>query len=84
MTTLITSTQIKSQQSPQNLNAATKLANKLDKLAAGMQKTIDNKLNPAIGQQNITARRTKIADGMREEGRQLEIVQRWLEYHSQD
>jgi hypothetical protein len=44
-----------------------------------MQKTIDNKLNPAIGQQNITARRSQIAAGMREEGRQLEVVQRWLE-----
>jgi hypothetical protein len=56
-----------------------KLAEKLEKLATGMQKTIDNKLNPAIGQQNITARRSRIAAGMREEGRQLEVVQRWLE-----
>jgi hypothetical protein len=34
-----------------------KLADKLDKLAATMQRTIDSKLHPAIGQQNITARR---------------------------
>jgi hypothetical protein len=56
-----------------------KLADKLDKLAATMQKTIDSKLHPAIGQQNITARRSRIAAGMREEGRKLAIVQRWLE-----
>ncbi|WP_309729904.1 class I SAM-dependent methyltransferase [Chamaesiphon sp. OTE_75_metabat_556] len=56
-----------------------KLAQKLENLAAAMQKTIDNKLNPAIGQQNITARRTRIAAGMRDEGRKLAIVQRWLE-----
>ena len=36
-----------------------KLADKLDKLAATMQKTIDSKLHPAIGQQNITARRSR-------------------------
>jgi hypothetical protein len=56
-----------------------KLTEKLEKLAAGMQKTIDNKLNPAIGRQNITARRSRIASGMREEGRQLATIQRWLE-----
>jgi hypothetical protein len=74
-------TQLKFQLSVPNLSPAPnpKLADKLEKLATGMQKTIDNKLNPAIGQQNITARRSKIAAGMREEGRQLEVVQRWLE-----
>jgi Methyltransferase small domain len=56
-----------------------KLAEKLDKLAATMQKTIDSKLHPAIGQQNITARRSRIAAGMREEGERLAVVQRWLE-----
>ncbi len=56
-----------------------KLAEKLEKLAAGMQKTIDNKLNPAIGNQNITARRSRIAAGMREEGEKLAVIQRWLE-----
>jgi hypothetical protein len=55
-----------------------KLAEKLEKLAAGMQKTIENKLNPAIGQQNITARRSQIAKGMREEGERLATIQRWL------
>ena len=43
-----------------------KLADKLEKLAATMQKTIDSKLNPAIGQQKITARRSRIATGMRD------------------
>jgi hypothetical protein len=56
-----------------------KLADKLDKLAATMQKTIDAKLNPAIGRQNITARRSRIAASMREEGEQLVLIQRWLE-----
>lgn len=60
-----------------------KLADKLDKLAATMQKTIDSKLHPAIGQQNITARRSRIAAGMREEGERLAVVQRWLEGLSQ-
>jgi hypothetical protein len=56
-----------------------KLAEKLEKLATGMQKTIDNKLNPAISNQNITARRSRIAAGMREEGQKLAVIQRWLE-----
>jgi hypothetical protein len=56
-----------------------KLADKLDKLAATMQTTIDSKLHPAIGQQNITARRSRIATQMREEGKRLAVIQRWLE-----
>ena len=56
-----------------------KLADKLEKLAATMQATIDSKLNPAIGQQNITARRSRIAAGMREEGEHLALIQRLLE-----
>jgi hypothetical protein len=56
-----------------------KLADKLDKLAATMQTTIDSKLHPAIGQQNITARRSRIATGMREEGEHLALIQRLLE-----
>jgi hypothetical protein len=56
-----------------------KLADKLDKLAATMQATIDSKLHPAIGQQNITARRSRIATQMREEGERLALIQRWLE-----
>ena len=56
-----------------------KLADKLDKLAGTMQKTIDSKLHPAIGQQNITARRSRIAAGMREEGEHLALIQRLLE-----
>ncbi|WP_310425377.1 class I SAM-dependent methyltransferase [Chamaesiphon sp. VAR_48_metabat_135_sub] len=56
-----------------------KLADKLEKLAATMQTTIDSKLHPAIGQQNITARRSRIAAGMREEGERLALIQRWLE-----
>ena len=81
MNALTTPAQLQFQLLVPNLSPAPnpKLAEKLEKLAAGMQKMIDNKLNPAIGQQNITARRSRIAAGMREEGRQLEVVQRWLE-----
>jgi hypothetical protein len=56
-----------------------KLTEKLEKLAAGMQKMIDNKLNPAISNQNITARRSRIATSMREEGQKLAVIQRWLQ-----
>jgi Methyltransferase small domain len=81
MNTLTAPAQLQFQLSVPNLSPAPnhKLAEKLEKLAAGMQKTIDNKLNPAIGQQNITERRSRIAAGMREEGQKLAVIQRWLE-----
>ena len=43
------------------------LADKLQKLAAAMDITIESKLKPSIGQQNITARRSRIAASMRED-----------------
>ena len=55
-----------------------KLADKLQKLAAAMDATIASKLNPSIGQQNITARRSRIASSMREDGRRLQLIQSWL------
>ena len=54
-----------------------KLADKLQKLAAAMDITIESKLNPSIGQQNITARRSRIAALMRQDGQRLQI-QSWL------
>lgn len=48
---------------------------RLTALAIGMQKAIDGKLNPAISQQRVTARRARIAAGMADEGRALQVVQ---------
>lgn len=59
---------------PENLRQAAHLR----KLADGMQKQIDTKLDPAIAHQNVTARRARIADGMRAEGEALEVIQRKL------
>ena len=55
-----------------------KLADKLQKLAEAMDATIASKLNPSIGQQNITARRSRIAASMREDGQRLQLIQSWL------
>jgi hypothetical protein len=54
------------------------LADKLQKLAAAMDITIESKLNSSIGQQKITARRSRIAASMREDGRRLQLIQSWL------
>ena len=54
------------------------LALKLRRLADGMQKEINNKLNPAISRQRATARRLRIASGMRREGLQLRETQDFL------
>lgn len=53
-------------------------AKKLRAQADSMQKQIDVKINPAIGQQRPTARRTRIAEGIREEGYKLKQIQAWL------
>lgn len=53
-------------------------ANRLRQIADKMQKTIDAKKNSAIGKQRPTARRARIAEGMYEEGLQLEQIQSWL------
>jgi phospholipid N-methyltransferase len=53
-------------------------ADKLLKTADNMQKTIDNKLNPACGDQNYTARRARMAGSMMEDGYKLEKIQRVL------
>jgi len=51
------------------------VAEHLRKLANGLQKTIDHKLNPPISQQNPTARRMRIADHMYDQGMALQHVQ---------
>ena len=43
-----------------------------------MQSQIDNKLNPAIGQQRATRRRANIAQSMYEDGQRLLQIQSWL------
>jgi phospholipid N-methyltransferase len=53
-------------------------ADKLLKTADNMQKTIDNKINPACGDQNYTARRARMATSMMEDGYKLEKIQRVL------
>jgi hypothetical protein len=50
----------------------------LRNLAASMQPTIDQKKNPAIGNQRVTKRRKTIAKGIIQEGIELEIIQSWL------
>jgi hypothetical protein len=52
-----------------------KRAASLRRLADGMQKQIDEKRNPAIAQQIVTARRSHIAAGMSEEADRMEKVQ---------
>ena len=55
-----------------------KKAKKFRDLAERMQSQIDNKLNPAIGQQRPTRRRARIAASMREDGEKLALIQSWL------
>ncbi len=55
-----------------------KKAQKFRDLADKMQSQIDNKLNPAIGQQRPTRRRARIAASMREDGEKLALIQSWL------
>lgn len=47
----------------------------LRKAADGMEKHIEQKLNPAIANQRVTARRARIADGMAADGRRLQQIQ---------
>lgn len=54
------------------------LSNKFNSLADAMEKTIDSKINSAIGQQRTTARRARIAGGMYEEGQNLKRIQAML------
>ncbi|MEI2578033.1 hypothetical protein [Scytonema sp. PRP1] len=56
----------------------TKKAERLRELAASMQSIIDQKKNPAIGNQRATHRRKTIAQGIIQEGVELEIIQSWL------
>jgi hypothetical protein len=56
----------------------TKLAEKFSKLADGMQKQIDAKMNPATARQNLTRRRAQIIASMRREGERLHKIQRAL------
>ncbi|MCH2192459.1 MAG: SAM-dependent DNA methyltransferase [Gammaproteobacteria bacterium] len=55
-----------------------KKAQKFRDLAERMQSQIDNKLNPALGQQRPTRRRARIAASMREDGEKLALIQSWL------
>ena len=54
------------------------IADKLEMLADGMQEEIDEKINSATSRQRPTAKRRRIAAGMREEGYRLQEVQQIL------
>jgi Methyltransferase small domain len=54
------------------------IADRLSKSADGLQKVIDQKLNPSIGNQRPTHRRQRIADGMRKDGESMQLTQSWL------
>jgi hypothetical protein len=56
----------------------TRLAEKFFKLANGMQKQIDEKLNPATASQNLTRLRARIIASMRREGERLQKIQQAL------
>ena len=51
------------------------IAEKLKELAEGMQKLINSKLNSATSQQRPTAKRLRVAAGMREDGYRLQNIQ---------
>ena len=50
-------------------------AARFNKMADTLQKTIDAKLDPGVSHQNLTARRARIAAGMREQGEALQALQ---------
>ena len=52
-----------------------KTAQALERLADGLQKQIEQKMNPAIRDQNYTARRVRIASSMYNEGLFLQKIQ---------
>ena len=54
------------------------MASSLRKIADAMEPTIQQKLNPAIANQNVTARRSRIAGGMAAEGARMQRVQQQL------
>lgn len=51
------------------------IAEKLQSIAEGMQKQIDSKINSATSKQRPTAKRLRVASGMREEGYRLQDIQ---------
>lgn len=63
---------------PAAASASKAIANHLRKNAAALQGQIDAKRNPAIANQNPTARRARIAGSMAAEGERLERIQKGL------
>jgi hypothetical protein len=59
-------------------NENLKIAQKLEELADGMQKTIEQKYNSATSKQRPTAKRLRVAESMREDGRRLKHIQGFL------
>ncbi|MCK5601905.1 methyltransferase [Candidatus Pacearchaeota archaeon] len=50
----------------------------LRKIADGMEKQIEAKLHPPVSQQTVTARRARMADGMRETGQAMQELQKYI------
>jgi hypothetical protein len=66
------------EQEQKSTNENLKIAEKLEELADGMQKTIDQKYNSATSKQRPTAKRLRVAESMREDGRKLKQIQNFL------
>lgn len=54
------------------------IADRLELVADGMQKEIDSKINSATSRQRPTAKRRRVAAGMREDGYRLQAIQQVL------
>lgn len=54
------------------------IADRLEMVADGMQKEIDSKINSATSRQRPTAKRRRVAAGMREDGYRLQAIQQVL------
>lgn len=54
------------------------IADRLEMVADGMQKEIDSKINSATSRQRPTAKRQRVAAGMREDGYRLQAIQQVL------
>jgi hypothetical protein len=61
-----------------NSSSHLEIAEKLKVLAEGMQTLINSKLNSATSQQRPTAKRLRVAAGMRQDGYKLQDIQRVL------
>lgn len=57
---------------------------KFRRLADNMQESVDNKMNPATASQNLTPRRVRVIESMRQDGEKLEKIQAILRGIAED